>query len=121
MEKYQFVEQLKRRIKTWVIRTIKFCNTLPPETSTRVIKYQLVKSSSSTGANHRATSRSRSKKEFFAKISIALEEADESEYWLEIIEELNFRIDQNEQRWLLSEIREIIKILAKSRNTVRNY
>ena len=62
-----------------------FCDSLKANKASSVITYQLVKSATSTGANYRAACRARSKKEFFSKICIVVEEADESEYWLEII------------------------------------
>jgi len=93
-EKQEFIEQLRKRIKQWVVRVLDFCEQLPVNSVTRVINFQLIKSSTSTGANHRAACRARSKKEFFAKISIAVEEADESQYWLEIIEAKGIKVDE---------------------------
>jgi len=116
-EKQEFVEQLRKRIKQWVVRVLDFCEQLPVNAVTRVINFQLIKSSTSAGANHRAACRARSKKEFFAKISIAVEEADESEYWLEIIEAKGMKVDEIELEFLLKEIDEIIRILSKARNS----
>ena len=50
-----------------------------------VISKQIVRSSTSVGANYRASQRARSDREFIAKLQIVLEESDESLYWLEII------------------------------------
>ena len=111
------VEQLWKRIKKWVVRVLDFCEQLPVNAVTRVINFQLIKSSTSTGANHRAACRARSKKEFFAKISIAVEEADESQYWLKIIEAKGIKVDETELESLLKEIDEIIRILSKARNS----
>ena len=83
--KAQFVEELKIRIFNWVVRVSNYCESLPMSSTIRVINYQLIKSSTSTGANHRAASRARSKNDFFAKMSISVEEADESHYWLQLI------------------------------------
>ena len=116
-EKQEFVEQLRKRIKAWVVRVLDFCEQLPMNAATRVINFQLIKSSTSTGANHRAACRARSKKEFFAKISIAVEEADESQYWLEIIEAKGIKTDADELQFLLKEIDKIIRILSKARNS----
>jgi len=114
-EKLEFIENLKKRIKVWVVRVLNFCETLPPGVVTRVINFQLVKSASSTGANHRAACRSRSDNEFFAKISIAVEEGDESLYWLEIIEAKGITCDKKELKWLIKEADEIVRILATAR------
>lgn len=82
-----------------------------------VVTYQLVKSSTSTGANYRAACRARSKPEFFSKICIVVEEADESEYWLEIIEEADLSNNKEELLRLKNEVSEIIKIMAKAKNS----
>ncbi|MEM8897731.1 MAG: four helix bundle protein [Bacteroidota bacterium] len=119
-EKKDFIDQLKARIKTWVLRILNFCEDLPRSTVTRVINYQLIKSATSTGANHRAACRSRSNREFFAKLSIALEEADESQYWLELIRDKSIPCDQEVLSFLLKECDEILRILSSARNTVRN-
>lgn len=79
-EKEIFIENLKKRTKKFAVDVIVFCNSLKPSKASSVITYQLVKSSTSTGANYRAACRARSKAEFFSKICIVVEEADESEY-----------------------------------------
>ena len=84
-EKEIFIERLKKRTKKFAVDIIKFCNSLKTCKASSVVTYQLVKSATSSGANYRAACRARSKSEFFSKICIVVEEADESEYWLEII------------------------------------
>lgn len=82
-----------------------------------VVTYQLVKSATSTGANYRAACRARSKAEFFSKICIVVEEADETEYWLEIINDANLSDKKEELARLAMEANEITKIMAKARNS----
>ncbi|MEZ4956464.1 MAG: four helix bundle protein [Saprospiraceae bacterium] len=106
---------MKDRTKKFAIDVIHFCDTLPPTQASRTISFQLIKSATSTGANYRAACRGRSKAEFFAKISITVEEADESEYWLEVIEGSNIKCDHIELKRLLNEIEEIIKIISTAR------
>ncbi len=60
-----------------------------------VVRNQLSKSGTSIGANYREANRSRSKKDFKNKIRISLAEASETDYWLEIIEELNWIKKEN--------------------------
>jgi len=78
-EKEVFIEKLKERTKKFAVDIIKFCDSLSNIKASSVIVYQLVKSATSAGANYRATCRARSKKEFFSKMCIVVEEADESE------------------------------------------
>ncbi|MCF6341436.1 MAG: four helix bundle protein [Bacteroidales bacterium] len=116
-EKEIFVEGLKKRTKKLAVDIILFCDSLKKCKATSIVTYQLVKSSSSTGANYRAACRARSKSEFFSKICIVVEEADESEYWLEIIDEANLSNEIEELVRLCKEANEITKIMAKARNS----
>lgn len=116
-EKEFFIVALKRRTKQFAVDIIKFCDSLKSFKSSSVITYQLVKSATSTGANYRAACRARSKNEFFSKICIVVEEADESEYWLEIIKEADLTNKKDEMDRLLNEVNEIIKIMSKAKNS----
>jgi len=60
-EKDFFIEELKKRTKKLAVDIIRFCNSLRKCEATSVITYQIIKSSSSTGANYRAACRARSK------------------------------------------------------------
>jgi four helix bundle protein len=87
---------------------------LPQNEEARVIGKQFLRSSSSVGANYRAVCRSRSQKAFFAKLSITIEEADESLFWMEIISESGL-LPLEKLKSLMQEAEEIIKILSKAR------
>ena len=80
-------EVLKRRTKKFAIDIIKLTELMPKNTASFVVAKQVIRCSSSVGANYRAALRGRSKAEFIAKLGIVEEEADESMYWLEIIKE----------------------------------
>lgn len=87
MKQEEFNEQFRRRTKKFAVDVIKYCNSLPQTPASRVIIYQLVKSGTSVAANYSAACRARSKAEFHSKMSIVVEEGDESQLWLEIIED----------------------------------
>jgi four helix bundle protein len=116
-EKEIFIEELKTRTRAFAADIIKFVNSLKTCKASAVITYQLVKSATSVGANYRAACRARSKAEFFSKTCIVVEEADESEYWLELITDTNLSEDLKELSRLTLEINEIIKIMSKAKNT----
>lgn len=84
---YAFAEEFKLRTKLFSIRVIKLFQSLPNRPDAQVIGKQLLRSATSVAANYRAACRGRSAAEFAAKIGIALEEADETQFWLEILEE----------------------------------
>ena len=116
-EKEIFIEGLKKRTKKLAVDIIMFCDSLKKCKASSVVTYQLVKSATSTGANYRAACRARSKPEFFSKICIVVEEADESEYWLEIINDANLSNDSKELIRLTKEANEITKIMSKAKDS----
>ena len=116
-EKQKFVESLKLRTRKFAIDTILFCDSLKANKASSVITYQLVKSATSTGANYRAACRARSKKEFFSKLCIVVEEADESAYWLELIKETALSKNTKYLEILRKEAIEIQKIFGKAKNS----
>jgi len=116
-EKEIFIEGLKKRTKKLAVDIILFCDSLKKCKASSVVTYQLVKSATSTGANYRAACRARSKSEFFSKICIVVEEADESEYWLEIINDANLSNDKEELIRLTNEANEITKIMSKAKDS----
>jgi four helix bundle protein len=116
-EKDIFVENLKKKTRKFGVDVILFCDSLKQKKASSVVTYQLVKSATSTGANYRAACRSRSQAEFFSKICIVVEEADESVFWLEVIEESDLSNDKTELKRLLIEGTEILKIMTKTKDS----
>ncbi len=116
-EKEIFIENLKIRTRKFGVDIILFCDSLKKCKASSVITYQLVKSATSTGANYRAACRGRSQPEFFSKICIVVEEADESNFWLEVIKEAELSKDEPELKRLLQESIEIVKIMTKTKDT----
>lgn len=116
-EKELFIKQMQARTNKFAVDIIKFCDSFKKSSGTNVISYQLIKAATSTGANYRASCRARSKAEFFSKICIVAEESDESEYWLEIIENAELTSDYKELTRLKTEANEITKIITKAKNS----
>jgi four helix bundle protein len=112
-------EDLKNRTKRFAVETIHFVNTLPKSKSNDVISYQILKSATSVVANYRASLRGRSSSEFISKLNIVLEEADESMFWFEVIEETNKGIDTNKLKNLHKESNELTAIFSSSIKTAR--
>lgn len=73
---------------------------------------------SSVGANYRAACRSKSKADFINKLSIVEEEADESSFWLELLEELS-TTQLPELSRLKTETNELVAIMVQSKKTAR--
>jgi four helix bundle protein len=106
-------EQLKARTKQFAIRIVRVFKSLPKNDEARIIGKQLLRSGTSVAANYRAVCRSRSKAEFISKMSVVLEEADETVFWLELLVETNI-IPAARLRDLLTEANELLAIFAAS-------
>ena len=117
VEQGDFNEVFKKRTKDFAVGVVLFCKKLPSNYIDKVIINQLVRSGTSVAANYRAACRSRSEGEFYAKMSIVVEEADESQLWLEIIQQANIDVSETCQS-LHDEISELVKVFAKARKTV---
>lgn len=76
--------QLKVLTQAFALAIVRLVEELPNRRSGWVIGDQLMRSGTSVGANYRAACRARSRRDFIAKMGIVEEEADESEYWLEL-------------------------------------
>jgi four helix bundle protein len=109
-----FATEMKSRTKQFSLRVIKLFQALPKREEAKILGKQLLRCSTSIGANYRAACRARSDNEYYAKICIVVEEADESMYWLELIGESNI-FDMERIKPLLTEAEELTKIFASSR------
>ena len=113
------MNDLKDRTKQFAIDVIRHCSTLPQKQEFWVISKQLMRSASSVGANYRSACRAKSKADFIAKLSIVEEEADESMYWMELLEAL--ADDRNKELLRLKdEANQLVSIIVASKKTARN-
>ena len=96
--------------KTFALRSIKLYRILTKEEHEFVLSKQFLRSSTSIGANVREAVRGQSNADFGAKMNIALKEACETEYWLELLQESGY-ISIDEAVSMLNDCRELIKIL----------
>jgi four helix bundle protein len=112
-------QELKNRTKKFAIETIRFVESLQKSKTNDVISYQLLKSATSVGANYRSACRGRSTAEFVSKLNIVIEEADESMYWFEILEEVNNNINAGQLKVLHKECDELVAIFSASSKTIK--
>ena len=111
-------EQMKNRTKEFAKSIIKLCRKLPDNREGRLIGNQIFRCGTSVAANYRAACRARSTADFISKLAIVEEEADETFFWLEIIEEMKI-LDNNLINSLMKENDEIIAIIVSSIKTAR--
>ncbi len=105
--------ELTQRLFSFAVKTIVFLKTLPDSPEVKVCRYQLIKSSSSSGANYEEAQAGSSKADFTNKVRISLREMRESNYWLRLIKATVEKVyDNNELEWLINESSELKKILG---------
>ena len=109
---------LKWRTQKFALDVLQFCSDMLDEPILWPRSRQPVRCATSVGANYRSAGRGKSLADFIAKLSIVEEEADESQYWLELISEL-LPEKRVEIEVLHREAGEIVAIMIASKRTAR--
>jgi four helix bundle protein len=102
---------LEERLFSFVVKVLMYLRTVKTTEETKIIKYQLTKSSTSSGANFEEAPRCSTRTDFSSKISISLKEMRESNYWLRILHSLELG-DKSLAKELVNESEELKKILG---------
>jgi len=112
-------EELKERTKKFAHRCVKLATALPKTALGDHIRKQLIKCPTSVASNYRAACIAQSRASFVSKLSIVIEESDESCFWLEFVvgEKL---LKEKKVVSLLNEAKELTSIFVSSRKTVKN-
>ena len=118
MDNSERTQALRRRTKQFAGAVVRFYVDLDKRREEiSVLGKQLLRSGTSVGANYREASRSRSDAEFIAKIELCAQEADETQYWLELLYE-DCDIDKALTQPIWNEAAELIRIfVTMSQNT----
>ena len=106
-----FNQIFTERTKRFSIEIIKTVSELPYSDAISIIRKQIIRSSTSVASNYRAVCRARSEKEKKKKICIVVEEIDETQFWLEIITELEY-IENKKLLPLSIECEELVKVMT---------
>jgi four helix bundle protein len=109
-------DELRARSRRFAMDVIDLCLGLGPGRLGHLVTPQLLRAGTGVAANHRAATQGRSRKEFVAKLSVVIEEADESEFWLDVLETKGHG-PTGEVRRLRQEASELRAIFGKSRAT----
>jgi four helix bundle protein len=108
-------KQRQDRTKKFSLQIILFFRDLPKSVEAQIVGKQLSRSATSVTANYRAACRARSRREFVAKLSIVVEDADETLLWLELIEESKMVAGNIDH--LKKESKELLYIFSASRKS----
>jgi four helix bundle protein len=112
--------ELKERTVQFAVRVLKLADALPKSASGRTIAHQVARSGCSVAANYRSALRGKSRADFVNKITIVLEEADESALWLEITERAGL-LPPTRLSALRTDADELTRIFNATRITARNH
>jgi four helix bundle protein len=111
-------QELMGRLKQFAHRCVKLALALSDDPLGRHIKSQLIRCSTGAAANYRAAGIAQSRAAWVSKLSIAIEEADESCFWMEFLLEEGL-LPEKKVRPLLTEGQELTTILIAARHTAR--
>ena len=110
---------VREKSKAFAIRTIRFVRYLQTEKKDFVLSNQILRSGTSIGANVRESKNAQSTADFINKLSVALKEADETAYWLELLFESD-TIDKTMFNSLNDDTKELIALLTSIIKTTKN-
>ena len=111
-------QDLRERTRAFALRIIRLYGALPKKTEAQVIGKQILRSGTSIGAHYREANRARSDAEFISKIGMALQELDETDYWLELLIEAEI-VPANKLDALQQEANELIAIFTSIAKKVK--
>jgi four helix bundle protein len=107
------------KAKAFAVRVVKFVKYLENEKHEYTLSKQMLRSGTSIGANLHECINAQSKADFISKLHIALKEANETEYWLELFFESEI-IDKQMFDSLNADLNELISLLIASLKTAKN-
>lgn len=104
----------------FAVRVLKMADALPKSVAGRTVAGQIARSGCSVAANYRSALRGKSRADFINKITIVLEEADETAFWIELTDRAAL-LPAAKLRKLFTEAEELTKIFNATRSTARNH
>jgi four helix bundle protein len=112
-------DELKDRTMEFAVRVLRMAESLPKTVSGQTVARQVSRSGTSVAANYRAALRGKSRADFINKITIVLEEADETGFWIELCEKTKL-LPKAELTALADESEQLVKIFSATRRSTRN-
>ena len=107
MTNLEFKIALEKRTLMFAVDVIRMLRSVPPGFETRNLRDQVLRSATAIGANYREANRAESKADFIHKLAIVAKEAAETEYWLQVLNEL------------FSDVEELPSLLIEAANLTR--
>jgi four helix bundle protein len=112
-------QPLRDRAFRFAVEIVRFCRALPTSWEAQRLRDQLFRAGTAIGANYQAAGRSRSDREFIAKVAVVVEESDETCYWLRLLAVTGIAQSPDVDR-LTSEATELLRIFSASLSTAKS-
>ena len=109
---------LRKRTMLFAVAVSDFCELLPHTFKGKHVAGQLFRAGTATAANYRSACRARSKPDFISKLGVVIEEADESDFWLEFSVASRL-VKVGVERALRIEANELVAIFTQSQKTAK--
>ena len=109
---------IQTKSKDFAIRIINCYKFLVKEKGEKILSKQLLRSGTSIGANSRESKNAQSRMDFLNKLNVALKEADETDYWLDLLHTTGY-LDDNQYESLVNDCKELIAILVAIIKTMK--
>ena len=111
-------QEMRTRTRRFALAVINLCSSLPRSMASQVLGRQALRSGTSVGAHYREACRAKSRADFVSKIEGALQELDETIYWLELVEDVYGEKKATTQK-LMSEANELVSIFVSVARIVK--
>ena len=111
-------DEMKARTRAFALRVIRLAESLPNTPTANVIRNQMLRCGTSSGANYRAACRAKSRPDFVSKMGTVEEEADETIYWMELLIDADI-VKRARIAELLDEADQILSIVISSIKTAK--
>ena len=110
---------IQQKSYAFAVGVVKACIFLQNENKEYVLSKQLLRSGTSIGANVEEAIGGQSRKDFYAKMTIAYKEARETHYWIRLLFDTDY-LPYNMKQELINQCDEILKIIGSIQKTIRN-
>ena len=118
MTNIDFAKQMQARTKKFALGIIRAFQQLPKTNEARILGRQMLRSGTSVAANYRSACRCKSRADFVSKLGTTVEEAGETLFWLELLEEARI-VSSSQLQSLRQESDELLRILSSSLSTAK--
>jgi four helix bundle protein len=118
MNNLEFAKKMQQRTMDFAVQAVRFFTKLPKTDEARIPGRQFLRAGTSVGANYRAVCRAKSDAEFISKMGTVVEEADESAFWLELMENAAVCNSASVEP-LKTEANELLRIFSTSLSTAK--